>query len=149
MSTRTKILAAVGVLAVLVAVLSRGGDPSREAQELRDDPMASYVPPGGTLIDSDSRRAGLSVGGPVQAELTRLFQLEAGQGQRALADAGDEAEASGWTTVGTPTDTGVVARKQLPGGRAELIVNLLEDERLLPDDAKPPALAVSLRQFAQ
>jgi hypothetical protein len=148
-STRTKILAAVAVLAVLVIVLSRGGEPSPEVQKLRDDPMASYVPPGGTLIESDSRRAGLSLGGPVQAVLTRLFQLQAGQGQRALAEAEDEARASGWMTVGTPTDMAVVARKQVPGWRAELTVNLLEDERLLPEDAKPPVLAVSLRQLGQ
>ena len=149
MSNRTKILVAVGALAVLVIALSRGGEPSPEVQQLKNDPIASYVPPGGTLIDSDSRGAGTSLGRPVQAQLTRLFQLAAGQGERALADAGDAAEASGWAAVGTPTDRAVVARKQLPGGRAELTVTLVEDGRLLPEDAKPPALSVSLRQLGQ
>ena len=149
MSTRTKILVAVGALAVIVIALSRGGEPSPEVQQLRDDPIASYVPPGGTLIDSDSRGAGTSLGRPVQARLTRLFQLGAGQGQRALADAGDAAEARGWAAVSTPTDRAFVARKQLPGGRAELTVTLVEDARLLPKDAKPPALSVSLRQLGQ
>ena len=149
MSTRTKILVAVGALAVLVIALSRGGEPSPEVQQLQDDPMASYVPPGGTLIDSDSHGKGTSLGRPVEAQVTRLFQLAAGQGQRALADAGDEAEVSGWTTVGTSTDRAIVARKQLPGGRAEITVTLVEDDRLLPEDAKPPALSVSLRQLGQ
>jgi hypothetical protein len=149
LSTRTKILAAVAALAVLVIALSRGGAPSPEVRQLEDDPIASYVPPGGTLVDSDSRDAGTSLGRPVPAQVTRLFQLAAGQGQRALADAGDEAEASGWTTVGTPTDRALVARKELPEGRAELTVTLVNDARLLPNDAKPPALSVSLRQLGQ
>ena len=149
MSARTKILVAVGALAVLVIALSRGGEPSPEVQQLQDDPTASYVPPGGTLIDSDSRGAGTSLGRPVQAQVTRLFQLAAGQGQSALADARDVAEASGWAAVGTPTDRAFVARKQLLGGRAELTVTLVDDARLLPKDAKPPALSVSLRQLGQ
>jgi hypothetical protein len=106
--------------------------------------MASYVPPGGTLIDSDSRGEGTSLGRPVQAQVTRLFQLPADRGQRALADARDEAAASGWTAVGAPTGRGFVARKQLRGGRGELTVVLVEDARLLPKDAQPPALSVSL-----
>jgi hypothetical protein len=149
LSTRTKILAAVAALAVLVIALSRGGETSPEVQQLQDDPMASYVPSGGTLIDSDSRGEGTSLGRPVHAQVTRLFQLAAGQGQSALADAGEEATARGWTTFGTPTDRAFVARKQLPGGRAELTVTLVEDERLLPKDAKPPALSVSLRRLGQ
>jgi hypothetical protein len=147
LSTRTKILAAVAALAVLVIALSRGGEPSPQLQQLQDDPMASYVPPAGTLIDSDSRGEGTSLGRPVQAQVTRLFQLAAGQGQRALADARDEAAASGWTMVGTPTGRGFVARKQLADGRGELTAALVEDPRLLPKDAKPPALSVSLRHL--
>ena len=147
MSTRTKILAAVAALAVLVLALSRGGEPGPDLEQLKDDPMASYVPPAGTLIDSDSRSEGTSLGRPVPAQVTRLFQLQAAQGQRALADARDEAAARGWTTVGTRTGRGFVARKQLTDGRGELTVALVEDPRLLPEDAKPPALSVSLRQL--
>jgi hypothetical protein len=147
LSTRTKILAAVAVLVVLVIALSRGGEASPQLQQLQDDPMASYVPPGGTLIDSDSRGEGTSLGRPVQAQVTRLFQLPAGQGQRALADARDEAAASGWTTVGAPTGRGFVARKRRTGGRGELTVALVENPRLLPKGAQPPALSVSLRHL--
>jgi hypothetical protein len=149
LSTRTKILAAVAALAVLVIALSRGGPPSPELQELQDDPMASYVPPGGALIDSDSRGEGTSLGRPVQAQVTRLFQLEAGGGKSALADARDEAAASAWTSVGTSTERGFVARKPLADGRGELTVALIEDARLLPKDAKPPALAISLRHLGE
>jgi hypothetical protein len=147
LSTRTKILAAVAALAVFVIALSRGGAPSPELQQLNEDPMASYVPPSGTLIDSESRSEGTSLGRPVDAQVTRLFQLPASQGKRALADARDDAAASGWKTVGNPSGRGFVARKQLTDGRGELTVALVQDPRLLPEEAKPPALSVSLRHL--
>ena len=69
MSTRTKILAAVAVLAVLVIVLTRGGEaPSAQLQALEGDPMASYVPPGGTLVDTVTQKEGTSLGKPVPAQ---------------------------------------------------------------------------------
>ena len=147
MSTRTKILAAVAALAVLVIALSRGGEPSAQLQQLQEDPMASYVPPGGTLVDSDSRGEGTSLGKRVQAQVTRLFQLPAGQGRRALADAREEAAAGGWGPVAASTTRALVARKQLPDGRGELTVVRVEDARLLPKDVQPPALSVSLRHL--
>ena len=77
MSTRTKILAAVAVLAVVVIALSRGEEPDARLQGLKSDPMASYVPPGGTLVDSDSQNEGTSLGKPVSATYTRMFELTA------------------------------------------------------------------------
>ena len=148
MSTRTKILVAVAGLAILVIVLSRGGPSGPELQQLQDDPMAAYVPPGGTLIDSASRNAGMSLGRPVEAQVTRLFQLRAGAGRRALDDARVEAEASGWTLAGAATARGFVARKESDGVEAELAVALVEDARLLPKGAKPPSLSVNLRRLA-
>ena len=147
MSTRTKILVAVAGLAVLVIVLSRGGASGPELQQLQDDPMAEYVPTGGTLVDSASRNEGTSLGRPVQAQVTRLFQLQAGAGKQALADARSETEASGWTLAGAATARGFVARRQLDGAEAELAVALVEDARLLPEGAKPPALSVNLRRL--
>ena len=149
MSTRTKILAGVAALAVLVIALSRGGAPGVELQQLQDDPMAVYAPPGGTLIDSASRNSGTSLGRPVEAQVTRLFQLQAGAGRRALADARAEAEESGWTPAGAATKRGFVARKRLDDSDAELAVTLVEDARLLPDGVKPPALSVNLRRLGQ
>ena len=149
MSTRTKILVAVAALAVLVIVLSRGGAPGQELQQLQDDPMATYVPPGGTLIDSASRNAGTSLGRPVEAQVTRLFQLPAGGGKRALEDAREQSVTDGWTPAGPATERGFVARLQLDEGEAELAVSLVEDARLLPDGAKPPALSVNLRRLGQ
>ena len=71
MSTRTKILAAVAVLAVLVIVLSRGGEESSaQLQALEDDPMAAYVPPGGTFVDTETQNEGTSLGRPVSAQYT-------------------------------------------------------------------------------
>ena len=149
MSTRTKILAGVAALAVLVIVLSRGGAPGPELQQLQDDPMAEYVPPGGALIDSASRNAGTSLGRPVEAQLTRLFQLPAQGGKDALADARDEAAAAGWMPAGTASERGFVARTQLDDGEAELTVTLVEDARLLPEGAEPPALSVNLRRLRE
>ena len=147
MSTRTKILAAVGALAALVLLLSRGEEPSAQLQALEDDPMATYVPPGGTLVDSDTENQGTSLGKPVQAQLTRLFQLTTGQGQDALTGSRETATADGWAPVDTATQRAFVAEKELSEGRAGLTVTLLEDERLLPEGVKPPALSISLRDL--
>ncbi len=72
-STRTKILAAVAVLAVLVIVLTRGGEESSaQLQALEDDPMAAYVPPGGTLVDTVTQKEGTSLAsrvGSVRADV--------------------------------------------------------------------------------
>ena len=87
MSTRTKILAGVAVLAVLVIVLARGEEPSAQLQALEDDPMAAYVPPGGTLVDTDSQNEGTALGKPVSASYTRMFELGAGAAARAVEHA--------------------------------------------------------------
>ena len=76
MSTRTKILAAVGALAFLVIVLSRGGEESSaQLQALEADPMATYVPPGGTLVDTDTQNEGTSLGKPVASVLATATSL--------------------------------------------------------------------------
>jgi hypothetical protein len=147
LSTRTKILAAVAALAVLVIVLGRGGESSARLQALEADPMATYVPPGGSLVDTDSQNEGTSLGKPVSARYTRMFQLSAGKAARALEHAREAATAAGWVQVGRTDARVYAADKRVPSGRTELAVTLFRDSLLLPDDVKPPALLVSLRHL--
>ena len=148
MSTRTKILVAVAALAVLVIALSRGGDePSARLEALEADPMATYAPPGGTLVDTDSQSEGTVLGEPVSASYTRIFELGAAAVAQALEHAREAAVAAGWTTVGKPNVRGFVAGKREPSGPVELGVTLFQDSLLLPDDVKPPALQITLRHL--
>ncbi|HYK07431.1 MAG TPA: hypothetical protein VEW11_06640 [Gaiellaceae bacterium] len=148
MSTRTKLLAAVGALAALVLLLSRGGEESSaQLQALQDDPMATYVPDGGTLVDTDSRNEGTSLGEPVSAQYTRMFELSAAASARALEQAREAALAAGWTQPGTSGERGFLAERRAPSGRLELAVTEFRNSLLLPDDVTPPALQVSLRHL--
>ena len=133
------------MLGVLVFVLWRGDQPSARLHVLETDPMATYVPPGGKLVDTDSQNEGSSLGKPVLASYTRLFQLARGGSARAVEDARAVAKASGWTQVGKADARVFVAGKRVPSGRMELGITLLEDSLLLPRYVKPPALLVSLR----
>jgi hypothetical protein len=145
-STRTKILAAVAVLAVLAFALLRREEPSSRLRALEADPMARYVPPGGKLVDTDSQNEGSALGKPVFARYTHLFQLDAAGGARAFAAARARAKTAGWTEVGKPDARVFVADKRAASGRLELGITLFEDSLLLPRDVKPPALLVSLRR---
>lgn len=147
MSTRTKILAAVAALAVLVVLLSRGEEPSARLEALKDDPMATYVPEGGTLVDADTQNEGTSLGKPVSAQYTRIFELTAAAAAGALERAREAAVAAGWTQAGTSGERGFVAEKRAPSGRLELAVTEFRDSLLLPDDVTPPALQVGLRHL--
>ena len=147
MSTRTKILAAVAGLAVLVLVLSRGGEPSARLQALEADPMATYVPAGGRLVETDSQDEGRSLGKAVSASYTRMFQLPAGTGPPELAQARDAATAADWRPAGSTDARTFVARKRLSAGRTELDVRLFVDSLLLPKGVKPPALLIRLRDL--
>jgi hypothetical protein len=145
-STRAKILAGVAALAVLVLILSRGGEaPSARLQALEDDTMASYVPPGGTLVDSDSQDEGTSLGKPVSAQYTRMFELSAAAAAQSLERAREAAVAAGWKPAETSGERGFVAEKRVPSGRLELAVVRFRDSLLLPNSIKPPALQISLR----
>ncbi|HUQ22040.1 MAG TPA: hypothetical protein VM049_03410 [Gaiellaceae bacterium] len=144
MSRRTALFAGAIALGFLAIVLGRGGEPSARVRALEADPMATYVPPGGTLVDTDSQNEGTSLGKPVFARYTRMFQLSKSPA-RAFQDASGEAKAAGWIQVGNPDAHVFVADKRAPSGRIELAVTLFEDSRLLPAEVKPPALLVSLR----
>ena len=145
MSTRTAILAAAAALGVLAFALAHSGEPSAEVRALEADPMASYVPPGGRLVDTDSQNEGASLGKPVFARYTRMFQLTGASSVRAVADARAKARASGWIQAGKADARVFVADKRAPSGRIELAITLFADSLLLPRDVKPPALLVSLR----
>jgi hypothetical protein len=147
-STRTKILAAVAALALLVIALSRGGEESGgRLQALEGDPMAAYVPPGGTLVDTESQNEGTSLGKPVSAQYTRMFELGAAAAAGALEHAREAAVAAGWTPTEQPGERGFIAEKRTASGRLELVVARFRDALLLPKDVKPPALQISLRHL--
>ncbi|MEO5576733.1 MAG: hypothetical protein ABIR67_02135 [Gaiellaceae bacterium] len=146
MSTRTALFVAAAAVGVLVIALARGEEPSGQQRALRDDPMATYVPQVGTLVDTDSQNEGSALGKPMFARFSRIFKLPAGSSERALRDAREAAVAAGWSEVGS-NDRVFSADKQLPTGGARLGITLLEDPRLLRDDVEPPALLVSLRHL--
>ncbi len=149
MSTRTAILVAAAALGVLVLALARGEEPSAQLQALKADPMATYAPPGGTLVQTRSQNEGSSLGKPVSARYTRMFQIGAGTGERALERAAKAAADAGWA-VG-PRSTAfpdvVGADRSVPSGRIQLHVSVFRDSRILPDGVRPPALQVSLRHL--
>jgi hypothetical protein len=147
-STRTKILVAVAALAVLVIALSRGGEPTPELDSLEGDRMAAYVPPGGTLVDTDSQTGGSVLGTPVSASYTRLFELARADAARSLAETEAAARKAGWRTIQASNGHGFSAEKRVGTGRLALAVVLVKDGRLLPDGVDPPALSVNLRRLA-
>jgi hypothetical protein len=144
LSTRTKILAAVAVLGVLIIFLARGEEPSAQLRALEHDPMASYVPQGGTLVDTNSQNEGTSLGKPVFARYTRLFELLPGTAGEALEQARVAAAAAGWAQVGSKYGA-FSADKTLATGAAHLDITVFPDPRILPKDVRPPALQVNLR----
>ena len=148
MSTRTKIFAAVAVLAFLAIALSRGGEESSaQLQALEDDPVAAYVPHGGKLVDTETQNEGTSLGKAVSAQYTRMFELSATAAGGALERAREAAVAAGWTLTEKPGERGFVAEKRAASGRLELAVVQFRDALLLPADVQPPALQISLRHL--
>ena len=94
----------------------------------------------GTLVDTDSRNEGTSLGKQVEASYTRLFQAARERpGARPRRAAATEA---GWT-VGETTERGFLAERRVASGRLELAVTLIEDAQLLPDDLAAGALRQS------
>jgi hypothetical protein len=147
-STRTAILIAAAALGVVAFALSGGGGPSDRVRALRADPMATYVPPGGRLVDTDSQNEGTTFGKPVFARYTRMFEIAPGTSDRALEDARTAAAAGGWAPLSAPSSAfpGVFnADKRLPSGSVQLAVTVFLDGVVLPEDVKPPALLISLR----
>jgi hypothetical protein len=148
-SRRTLIIGAVVALAALAYAFSRDEPPSAQLRALEADPMAAYVPPGGSLVDTNSQNEGTTFGKPVAARYRRMFELTDGNSARAFEHARTAAMAAGWIPLdGSPSRAFpdvFTADKSVPSGRIGLGVTVFADGRLLPDDVQPPALLVSLR----
>ena len=132
-------------------MLVRGEEPSAQLRALEADPLATYVPPGGTLVDRASQNEGSALGKPVSARVRRMFELAPGNADEALAHARAAATSAGWT-LSAPSQAFpnvLVGDKRLPTGRAQLGVTVFLDSRLLGDGAevRPPALLISLRHL--
>ena len=110
--------------------------------------MAAYVPPGGSLVDTDSQNEGTTFGKPIAARYRRMFELSDGNSARAFEHARAAAIAAGWVTPdGSPSRAFpdvFIADKSVASGRIGLGITLFEDSQRLPDDVQPPALLVSL-----
>ncbi len=149
MSTRTKILGAVAVLAVLVIVLSRGGEDSgAQLQALEADPMAAYVPPGGTLVDTESQNEGTSLGKPVPAQYTRMFELTAAAG-RGSARACPCGGRGGGVDADrrSPASAALSPRSGRRRAASSSPSSSSGTRSCYPTDVKPPALQISLRHL--
>jgi hypothetical protein len=153
MSRQAIVIAVAAALVAAATVLAGcgGSDDSAQLDALRGDPMASYEPPGGELVDSEEQSEGkTTLGKPQQAKLSRLFALS-GDGEDALDDALAAAEDAGWTFDGEPQESvgGVVGlgSRSLETGRARIAVTLYTDGTALRDDVSPPALKISLEHL--
>jgi hypothetical protein len=149
----TLIAVAAALAAAATAVAGCGGDGGDSAQldALRGDPMASYEPPGGELVDTEEQSEGkTTLGKPQLAKVSRLFALS-GDGEAALDDAVAAAEDAGWTFAGDPEQSvgGVVGlgTRSLPTGKARIAVTLYTDDSALRDDVSPPALKIALEHL--
>lgn len=152
MSNKSIVVAAAAVLAVAaaIAVWSRD-EASAQLRALRADPMATYAPPGGELVDTDEQNEGTTFGKPVAARVSRMFELPAGDAERELADAVAAAVAAGWTIEGEPErslgDLVALGDRELPTGRAQLALTLFTGVRPVPGGISAPALRVSLEHL--
>ena len=121
--------------ALLVAALAGcGGDEGAALQALRGDAMASYVPPGGRLLQEDASGekdgSGL-MSKPAEASLHRTFAV--GDADAALTATADAARDAGWTLEPPLPGLGVAGRK--PGMTFSVS---------LPPGAEAPRVTVSL-----
>ena len=145
------VAAALAAAATAVAGCGGGGGDSAQLDALQGDPMASYEPPGGELVDTDEQSEGTTtLGKPQLAKVSRLFALS-GDGEAALGDAISAAEEAGWTFDGDPQQSvgGVVdlGTRSLPTGNARIAVALYTDGSALRDDVSPPALKITLEHL--
>lgn len=135
------------VALVTVVVLVVGDSPGAQLRVLKDDPLASYEPPGSRLVLTNERDQGTSLGEPAAARYERLFDLPPGDPERQLQRAVEAAVAAGWTLdegrgLSGKTRSGV---KRLRGGDVRMSVTLITDSVTLGDAVLPPALLISLR----
>ena len=123
---RRRLWTAAGLLIALLAcsVLSGCGGKDPALGVLKDDPMATLVPAGTSLVRESSQKGGTTLGKPVHAQVTRRFSLDETTAEEALADARQAAIDAGWETVNadiTPEDS-YDARKEVDGIETRLLV---------------------------
>ena len=151
--SRRWVAAGAAVLAagvVLALAVSRGEpSPGPELRALREDPLASYVPPDSRLVRTDAgeEKSGGMFTKPSEATFQRLFALAPDAGPAALRDAIDAARAAGWTVQPPLGDLGSTGSKQLSTGKATMSVGLITDARATPENIPPPVLSIALQHI--
>jgi hypothetical protein len=150
------IVSALAAAALAAAAAGCGGGEdggSAKLDALRGDPMASFEPPRGELVDTDEQEEGEStLGKPLLARHARLFTVPPASSREALDEAVAAAEGAGWAFESEPQESlgslVALAEKQLETGRARLALTLFLDGRALRDGVEPPALDVELEHLS-
>ena len=151
------VLGALALVAVLVGPRLVGALPDAALRELKEDPLATYEPPGGELVDTHEQKADRKnfLGMPVYAQYARVFELPAGANPRREIDrALAAALAAGWQlnegSRGVSESGGSLAvglDKLLPTGETTLlsVTAYTHESSYLPTNVRPPALRISLK----
>ena len=144
--------AAAGVALVLTATAAGvggcggGSSTGPELRALEQDPLGSFVPPGGRLVRADA--SGQQSDGLLRkatpATLRRYFAVPAGGEDAALADAAAAARAAGWQLGRPVPGLGTTGGRRLPSGRATLSLTISSTAAGLPEGVRPPVLAIAL-----
>ena len=122
--------ASAGIVAALVLLAAGGcGGSSVELDALKADPMASYEPPGGELLDTRSQGASSALGKPILARYQRRFRMPRGDPQAQLDAVLRAASEAGWDVSDDPVSRfrgslTQLATRQLPTGGARLSVSV-------------------------
>ena len=151
------VIGALALVVVLAGPRLVGALPDAALSELKADPLATYAPPGGELVDTFEQKADREtfLGKPVFAQFARVFELPAGADPRREIDrALAAALAAGWQleagSRGVSESLGtllVALDKPLPNGETKsLSVNVYtRGSKYLPSNVRPPALRISLK----
>jgi hypothetical protein len=142
---------AIAVVALVVAGCSLGssGGDAEKLEALRNDPMARYEPPGGRLVDSEQVEEHTAFGKDVEAKLTRVFSLPAGNLGDHLDHALEAAGAAGWAVSKGPVIRmdnafGQAATKRLRTGSAQMSLTVYPSGTP-GGSVHGPALVITLR----
>lgn len=116
----------VGVIG-LVVLQSCAGEGTSGTSPLASDPMAEYVVPGTNLAYENAREGGTVLGKPVEAQVTRRFDLDGVDGKEAVAQAGEAAAGYGWTADDERPGS-YSASRTIDGKRGQLVVTTADYE---------------------
>jgi hypothetical protein len=109
-------VALAGLVGLIVFVATR---PGPDLAALRADPVARWVPAGGTLTRTHESRSGTTLGMPVYARVTRVFSTP--DPDAALEAAAALADSTGWQ-VDPDRARSVRATRHIPSYRLQLTV---------------------------